>query len=607
MNKTIHTLILSLQKIAIVFLFFPFTTYCQFNLVNNPSFEVADSLTYCNPTIYFIDHWAQGSNGMVRYFSGTLPPSCNQSVPINLYSDYQPARTGIGYSSVRVYQSEMCGQYRSYLKTQLETPLIAANKYYVEYWAAPATKIYSNSVYTTFELDAYFTDVEPDYHISTTLFFNPQIDNYSSNVILNSGSWTKVSGYMEASGGEEWMVIGNFYNNGETEIFEIPGYPPNDNDTIQSILFVDDVLVKNFSNPFLNDAVVCVGDTVTLSAYFGDAEYEWSTGDTTSEIQVTTSGDYWVVVSNEQGTITDTSVVYFIPDTTFTSFCDTLICYNYLPAVLYGSPEYDSYIWSNGSPSDHLSAHTEGLYILNATHGCNFFIDSFLVSITPQIIDNFFLPDTTICPGDYFTVTAPDGFENYIWNTGATIQQFIIYEAGDYWVAYSDSCYNFSEEFTVKLDPYSTKNLELGDDIDLCSYTNFPITIDAGEWPAYLWSNGSTERYLQPNKPGEYSVTVYNNCGQKSDTIFINDCTEGTEDLLLMPNLSEGEFWLLNTPAEWTPQTTIYIYSMQGLVDKLQSTIDGFTRLDLTQYMKGAYWIIAEADGRQFFFKIIIQ
>ncbi|MBK7108322.1 MAG: T9SS type A sorting domain-containing protein [Chitinophagales bacterium] len=587
----------------------------QYNLVPNPNFEEYLHCPNDHSNVHPLDNfyvlnWLRPTNGTSDYFNSCVLPYNQVGVPFNLFSDNQPARSGEGYCGFFVYYDKCCeGSYREYIQTQLIDTLEADTIYIVEFWVAPAHKYMNKAAFTTNEVGAYFSKERPyfEYSYTKNLNYTPQISNDSLSVIINPGTWTRVRNYFKATGNEKWITIGNFKNKINTNIFEIPDYPPVDNDTIFAYLFIEDVYVVKYSEIVLIDISSCVGDTVILDAYFGGAEYLWSTGDTTPQINVTTNGEYWVNISSSQGFLSDTAEVNFLPDTTFSKVIDTLICFNHLPAILKGSEYYDSYLWNTGSTNKNLNAHTEGLYILNATQGCNFFIDSFLVSITPQKIDYFYVPDTTLCPGDYFTVTAPDGFENYIWNTGATIQQIIIYEAGDYWVAYSDSCYNFSEEFTVKLDPYSTKNLELGDDIDLCSYTNFPITIDAGEWPAYLWSNGSTERYLQPNKPGEYSVTVYNNCGQKSDTIFINDCTEGTEDLLLMPNLSEGEFWLLNTPAEWTPQTTIYIYSMQGLVDKLQSTIDGFTRLDLTQYMKGAYWIIAEADGRQFFFKIIIQ
>jgi hypothetical protein len=54
------------------------------------------------------------------------------------------------------------------------------------------------------------------------------------------------------------------------------------------------------------DAIICDGDTVTLDAGAGLAGYLWNTGDTTQTIDITTAGDYSVIVTNEFGcTATD--------------------------------------------------------------------------------------------------------------------------------------------------------------------------------------------------------------------------------------------------------------------------------------------------------------
>jgi hypothetical protein len=49
------------------------------------------------------------------------------------------------------------------------------------------------------------------------------------------------------------------------------------------------------------DSTICFGDTLTISAGEGFAEYLWSTGDTTATIEASVSGEYSVVVTNEFG------------------------------------------------------------------------------------------------------------------------------------------------------------------------------------------------------------------------------------------------------------------------------------------------------------------
>jgi len=62
-----------------------------------------------------------------------------------------------------------------------------------------------------------------------------------------------------------------------------------------------------------SDKVVCVGSLLKLNASGTDYSYIWSTKETTSEITVSSSGDYWVKVMNSCGTIaSDTVTVSFV-------------------------------------------------------------------------------------------------------------------------------------------------------------------------------------------------------------------------------------------------------------------------------------------------------
>ncbi|MCZ2102742.1 MAG: hypothetical protein LC107_14535, partial [Chitinophagales bacterium] len=53
--------------------------------------------------------------------------------------------------------------------------------------------------------------------------------------------------------------------------------------------------------PIVGDTLVCYGEAGTIEVALGYVSYEWSTGDSTSTISWTESGDYTVTVTNEQG------------------------------------------------------------------------------------------------------------------------------------------------------------------------------------------------------------------------------------------------------------------------------------------------------------------
>lgn len=64
-----------------------------------------------------------------------------------------------------------------------------------------------------------------------------------------------------------------------------------------------------------SDTVLCFGDTATLSGSYTPAIYAWNTGDTTaSSYDVTTTGNYYAVVTNTYGCMDTTNTIHIISD-----------------------------------------------------------------------------------------------------------------------------------------------------------------------------------------------------------------------------------------------------------------------------------------------------
>lgn len=72
--------------------------------------------------------------------------------------------------------------------------------------------------------------------------------------------------------------------------------------------------------------VICQDDIVMLDAENQGSSYLWSTGDTSQIINVTTSGSYWVIVTNEGGADTDSVDVTFNMLPTVNAGSDVAIC-----------------------------------------------------------------------------------------------------------------------------------------------------------------------------------------------------------------------------------------------------------------------------------------
>jgi len=182
------------------------------NLVPNPSFEDYSSCPTEPSELYLSDYWSMPSN--TDNASTDLYNSCNAttvSVPSNL-SGYQEARTGNGYVGVYTYGDEV----REYVQAQLTSPMSAGIPYKIEMYVSPS------------EVNNYSTD-GMGIHISTgsisgngnyLLLFTPQVANPIGNIISDTASWTLVSGIYTASGGEDYITIGNFLDDANTDTLQ---------------------------------------------------------------------------------------------------------------------------------------------------------------------------------------------------------------------------------------------------------------------------------------------------------------------------------------------------------------------------------------------------
>ena len=127
--------------------------------------------------------------------------------------------------------------------------------------------------------------------------------------------------------------------------------------------------------------------------------------------------------------------------------------------------------------------------------------------------------DFTLCEGDTAVIDAGPGKETYLWNTGETTQSIDITLPGDYWVQITrEECTLYD---TLHVDIRNGQE-DLGPDVELCP--GGTTNIDGKENFSWLWSDGSTKRYLHTNVLGKHWINVIDNYGCKaSDTIMVNE------------------------------------------------------------------------------------
>lgn len=126
------------------------------------------------------------------------------------------------------------------------------------------------------------------------------------------------------------------------------------------------------------------------------------------------------------------------------------------------------------------------------------------------------LPTPTVasaCSGQSATLSAPQGYNNYIWSNGASGQTIAVTNGGQYTYSVTDSlgCQSFpSFAATVNFDyPPSPPIIESPSVVRICEGGEATLTLsyaDPYSTYTYLWSNGATGASLKVTTPGLYSV-----------------------------------------------------------------------------------------------------
>ncbi len=123
---------------------------------------------------------------------------------------------------------------------------------------------------------------------------NPQITNYENPIITDTLNWIKVSGVFKATGGEQYLTLGNFKYDNETN------YRIVQNSTVTKAgYYIDDVSVIpldsfNLKADAGKDSLINAGDSVFIGSYTNGIDtLKWVNQNTNFAIDSTRPG-FWV-------------------------------------------------------------------------------------------------------------------------------------------------------------------------------------------------------------------------------------------------------------------------------------------------------------------------
>lgn len=251
------------------------------------------------------------------------------------------------------------------------------------------------------------------------------------------------------------------------------------------------------------DSTFC--NAAPLDAGYPGATYQWNTGATSQTINPTTTGLYWVEVTDQNGcvgrdSIQATVVVAIQPDLG----PDLSLCEGDLE-TLDPSATGVNYTWNTGAITGTLDVTQSGIYWvdLEDANGC-IERDSISLLFNPNPIVDLG-PDSLYCDSLVFDLTQAN--TNYSWSTGATSPVETVVNSGIYSVELTNSNSGCQSHDTVDVLISATPSVDLGTDSILCSGSD--LLLDAGNpGLSYLWNVGGNQQTLLASSSGLYAVEV---------------------------------------------------------------------------------------------------
>jgi len=240
----------------------------------------------------------------------------------------------------------------------------------------------------------------------------------------------------------------------------------------------------------------CNGDSVSLTAVSGQS-YLWNNGDTTQSIVVTSSGNYFVTVTNSNGCSENSAVSYInvhsSPDTSIAVNGDLDFCDG--DSVIFNLTSGQSYLWSNNDTNQSITVTQAGSFsaIITTNNGCVDTTRIITTSVNPVPTPEIIAQLNTLCSGQVTTLSTQGIYDSYIWGGDtAGNQDSLIVNSGNYWVTVitAAGCSGSDSISISEIVPYTTQP-------EVCIVTNDPVS----GYNQIIWEKSS--------KQGTVSYNIY--------------------------------------------------------------------------------------------------
>jgi uncharacterized repeat protein (TIGR01451 family) len=271
----------------------------------------------------------------------------------------------------------------------------------------------------------------------------------------------------------------------------------------------------------------CQGHSVTLTVNAANSSYLWSNSSSTQSINVITSGNYVVTVTNANNCTASSSAVSVtvnpLPTASITPSGPTTFCQG--NSVTLTSNQASSYLWSDNSTTQNINIISSGNYIVTVTDANNCSASSSIVSVTVNPLPTASIAPngpTTFCQGNSVILTSSTA-SSYLWSDNSTTQGINVSSSGNYSVTVTNAagCSASSSTVAVTVNPLPTASITPGGPTTFCHGDS--VTLSSNAANSYLWSNSLSTQSVTSVSSGNYIVTVTdaNNCTASSLTVSV--------------------------------------------------------------------------------------
>jgi OmpA-OmpF porin, OOP family len=183
-------------------------------LLDNNSFE---QKSYCpgnfnQQSLTTVAGWWQPSDGTPDYFNEC---SDKVGVPKNVFGS-QEAKEGAGYIGMVLYSTGNNKNYREYIQTKLNRPLVTGEMVCVEFYVSAA----DYCAYVCDGIGLALTNERIEHKKMGVIEASPVVSNPKFNMLDYSDGWMLISDVYTAVGGELYVTIGNFKGDRELKIIK---------------------------------------------------------------------------------------------------------------------------------------------------------------------------------------------------------------------------------------------------------------------------------------------------------------------------------------------------------------------------------------------------